>query len=74
MKLKREPGDACQTFSLQLFDPDRVDVAPGSNVVREDHQIDREVAGHLIEKTFSILSGFPLATFNYAVAQWNCSG
>jgi hypothetical protein len=29
-----------QTFALELFDSDRVDVTPGSNVIREDDQVD----------------------------------
>ena len=39
MQLVREPGQVNKTLLLQLFDSDRVDVAPGSNVVGEDDQI-----------------------------------
>jgi hypothetical protein len=41
VKLERPPLDANKILSLQLLDSDRVDVAPGSNVVREDDQLDR---------------------------------
>jgi len=41
VKLERPPLDANKILPLQLLDSDRVDVAPGSNVVREDDQLDR---------------------------------
>ncbi len=40
MQFEGQPGDTDQPFALQLLDPNRVDVAPGSNVVREDDQVD----------------------------------
>jgi hypothetical protein len=40
VQLEREPCDVDQTFLFQLLDSDRVDVAPGSNVIREDDQLD----------------------------------
>ena len=39
MQLERQPGDLDQALPLQLLDSDRVDVTPGSNVVREDEQL-----------------------------------
>ena len=49
MQLVGEPRDVDQAFSLQLLDSDRVDVAPGSNVVREDDQLGRRVfQSHLL--------------------------
>jgi len=44
VQLERQPRDVDQAFSLELLDPDRVDVAPWSNVVREDHEVDRRRA------------------------------
>jgi hypothetical protein len=41
VKLERHPGKPNQAFLFQTFDPDRVDVAPGSNVIGEDDQVDR---------------------------------
>src|SRR5215831_20431846 len=41
MQLVRQPRDLDPTFSLQALDSNRVDVAPRSNVVGEDHQLDR---------------------------------
>jgi hypothetical protein len=41
MELERQPRDVDGTFVLELFDSDRVDVTPGSNVVRKDDEIDR---------------------------------
>ena len=40
MELEWKPRQLNETLLLQLFDSDRVDVAPGSNVVREDDQLD----------------------------------
>jgi hypothetical protein len=40
MQLEGGPRDPDQALVLQLFDPNRVDIAPGSNVVREDNQVD----------------------------------
>jgi hypothetical protein len=40
MQLERQPGDVDESLALELLDSDRVDVAPGSNVVREDDEID----------------------------------
>jgi hypothetical protein len=40
MQLEGGPCNPNQALALQLFDPNRVDVAPGSNVVREDDQVD----------------------------------
>src|SRR5882672_5935271 len=39
MELERQPSQMDKTFLFEAFDPDRVDVAPGSNIVGEDHQI-----------------------------------
>src|SRR5438105_14742511 len=36
VQLEGQPCDLDRTFALELLDSDRVDVAPGSNVVRED--------------------------------------
>ena len=47
MKLEWQPRDVYQTLALELLDSDRVDVAPGSNVVREDHEVDRRLLRHL---------------------------
>src|SRR6202165_2453163 len=47
MKLVRKPGQADETFVLKAFDSERVDVAPGSNVVGEDD----EVRGHMPQVT-----------------------
>jgi hypothetical protein len=41
MQLEREPRDIDLALALELVDPDRVDVAPGSNVVGEDDQVHR---------------------------------
>jgi len=46
MELEGQPRDVYSAFALELFDPDRVDVAPGSNVVRKDDEIDRFELGH----------------------------
>ena len=40
VKLEGSPRHFNESLTLQLFDSDRVDVAPGSNVVREDDQLD----------------------------------
>jgi hypothetical protein len=48
MELEGQPGDTDKALALQLVDPDRVDVAPGSNVVREDDQVDRAVLCHTL--------------------------
>jgi len=47
MQLERQPCDVDESFALQLVDSDRVDIAPGSNVVREDHQVGRRAFGHV---------------------------
>ena len=39
MKLKGQPGQVDEAFLFEALDSDRVDVAPGSNVVGEDDQI-----------------------------------
>jgi hypothetical protein len=41
MELERQPGHVDQAFPFQLLDSDRVDVAPGSNVIGEDDQLHR---------------------------------
>jgi hypothetical protein len=41
MELERHPGQVTEPFILKAFDSDRVDVAPGSNVVGENDQIGR---------------------------------
>jgi hypothetical protein len=41
VKLEWPPRDADEIFPFQLVDSDRVDVAPGSNVVGKDDQLDR---------------------------------
>ena len=56
MKLKGEPRGMDQSLALELLDSDRVDVAPGSNVVGEDDQIDRAGFGHRSIHTLSGLS------------------
>jgi len=60
MQLKRQPGDVNRSLALELFDPDRVDVAPRSNVVREDDQIDRRRLGHSFINTRRAPSEFLL--------------
>jgi hypothetical protein len=40
VQLKRQPRHPDEVFLFQLFDSDRVDVAPGSNVVGEDDELD----------------------------------
>ena len=51
MQLEGQPRDIDQAFFLQLFDSDRVDVAPGSNVVGEDDQLNRlDCLSHLFVK------------------------
>ena len=47
MELERQPRGSNQPLALQLFDSDRVDIAPRSNVVRKDDQIDRGGLTHL---------------------------
>jgi hypothetical protein len=39
MQLKRQPREFDLAFTLELVDSNRVDVAPRSNVVREDHEV-----------------------------------
>jgi hypothetical protein len=46
VQLERHPRDPHQPFALQLLDSNRVDVAPGSDVVGEDDQLDRVRLGH----------------------------
>jgi hypothetical protein len=41
VELKGQPSHVDEAFSFQLFNSDRVDVAPGSNVVGEDDQLNR---------------------------------
>src|SRR5690242_16244617 len=41
VQLERPPGHVHEAIPLELFDPYRVDVAPGSNVVGEDDQLHR---------------------------------
>jgi len=41
MQLERQPRDADLALTLDLFDSNRVDVAPRSNVVGEDHEVHR---------------------------------
>jgi hypothetical protein len=38
MKLKRLPLDIGAVFALEPFDPTQADIAPGSDVVRNDDQ------------------------------------
>jgi hypothetical protein len=40
VQLEGQPRYVDQTLLFQLFDSNRVDVAPGSNVVGEDDQLD----------------------------------
>ena len=47
VQLKGQPRHLNQVLPLELFDSDRVDVAPGSNVVGEDDELDRfDFASH----------------------------
>jgi hypothetical protein len=39
MQLKRQPRELDLAFTLELVDSNRVDVAPRSNVVGEDHEV-----------------------------------
>jgi hypothetical protein len=49
VELERKPRHLHKTLLLELFDSDRVDVAPGSNVVGEDDELDRVGCGsHLM--------------------------
>src|ERR1700694_2825751 len=41
MQLEGQPCHVDESLLFQLFDSDRVDVAPGSNVVRENDELDR---------------------------------
>src|ERR1700682_347537 len=41
VQLKRKPRHPDEILLLQLFNSDRVDVAPGSNVIGEDDELDR---------------------------------
>ena len=41
VQLERQPRHVDEALLLELVDSDRVDVAPGSNVVGEDDQLDR---------------------------------
>src|SRR5712692_4975725 len=55
MQLERQPRQVDQSLALELLDSDRVDVAPGSNVVREDDQVDRL---HLICPKHHLIRGW----------------
>jgi hypothetical protein len=57
VQLERPPRHLHQALSLQLLDSDRVDVAPGSNVVGEDDQLDGlGCFSHLLNSTTLTLS------------------
>ena len=58
MQLKRQPRDANRTIAFELFDPDRVEVTPRSNVIRKDDEGDRFALGHHFKTTPSKLQGF----------------
>jgi hypothetical protein len=47
MELERQPRHVYQTLALELLNSHRVDIAPGSNVVRKDHEVDRGLLRHL---------------------------
>lgn len=52
MQLEWEPRQVNMAFLLQSLDSDRVDVAPGSNVIGEDDQIRRRrTAAHRDQPT-----------------------
>jgi hypothetical protein len=49
VQLEWQPCHPDEVLLLELFDSDRVDVAPGSNVVGEDDEVDRVgCASHLL--------------------------
>src|SRR5882672_4006151 len=57
VQLERPPRHLHQALSLQLLDSDRVDVAPGSNVVGEDDQLDGlRCFSHLLNSSTLTLS------------------
>src|SRR6266568_209050 len=58
MQLKGQPGEMDQSLPLELLDSDRVDVAPGSNVVGEDDEVDRDCRAHRLIHTPFEASGF----------------
>ena len=71
MQLERKPRHVDQAFFLELFDSDRVDVAPGSNVIREDDQLDRlDCISHPLPSTVTGQARFRFPSLNQAVAQW----
>ena len=55
MQLKRQPRDANRTLAFELFDPDRVEVTPRSNVIRKDDEVDRFALCHHFKTTPSKL-------------------
>jgi hypothetical protein len=57
MQLEGQPRNPNQPLALQLFDSDRVDIAPGSNVVREDDQVDGQLS-HLLLRTIIFQNRF----------------
>src|SRR5258708_22858342 len=74
IQLVRQPRHVDEPLALQLFDPDRVDVAPGSNVVREDHEVDRRGLCHSLHRYANLALRIPLAFLNLPVAQWRSEG
>jgi hypothetical protein len=70
VQLEWQPRHPDKILLLELFDSDRVDVAPGSNVVGEDDEVDRVGCGtHLLRHNRESHEAIPGAAGGFSPRQ-----